>query len=173
VDLPTWAFWAALAAMAVGLVGVILPVIPGVGFIWLVALIYAVAERFATVDPLTFAALTVLAAIGVTSDFWMSQAGAKVAGASITSIIAAVVAGSMGAILGAAFLGIGAVPGAILGAFLGVALAEWYQHKDWRKAFKAAGGWLVGCTLSGVVQLLIAALMIAIFVWQALRGQGA
>ena len=165
--LPAWAFWVALGAMVVGLLGVVLPVIPGVGFIWLVALVYAIVERFATVDGITFAALTVLGVIGVTADLWMSQAGAKVGGASITSMLVAIAAGSIGAVLGAAFLGIGAVPGAIVGAFLGVVLAEWYQRRDWREAFKAAGGWLVGCTLSGVVQFFIALLMIVIFIWQA------
>ncbi len=168
--LPMWAFWLALAAMAVGLIGVILPVVPGVGFVWLVVLVYAVAERFATIDLMTFAVLTVLGAIGLTADLWMSQAGAKVGGASGWSLLAGLVLGAIGAIVGAIFLGVGAVPGAIVGTIAGVVLAEWYRRKDWREAFKAGGGWLVGCTLSGGVQFLIAILMILIFVWQALRG---
>jgi hypothetical protein len=168
--LPKWVFWLALAAMLVGMVGVVLPVIPGVGFIWLVVLSYAIAERFATIDPLTFAVLTVLGAIGVSADLWMSQAGAKVGGASVWSLLAGLVLGAIGAVLGLAFLGVGAVPGFIIGAVAGVILAEWYRRGDWREAFKAGGGWLVGCTLSGVVQFLISILMILIFVWQALRG---
>ena len=168
--LPKWAFWVALVAMFVGLVGVILPVVPGVGFIWIVVLIYAIAERFATIDPFTFAVLTILGAIGLSADLWMSQTGAKVGGASVWSILAGLVVGAIGAIVGLAFLGVGAVPGAIVGAILGVVLAEWYRRKDWRQAFKAAGGWLIGCTLSGGVQFLIAILMILIFVWQVSRG---
>jgi uncharacterized protein YqgC (DUF456 family) len=179
--LPTWAFWIALAAMAVGLIGVILPIVPGVGFVWIVVLIYAIVERFATIDPITFAVLTILGMVGFSADLWMSQLGAKAGGASIRSLLAGLVLGAIGAVgalvlgavgaaFGLAFLSIGAVPGAIVGAVLGVFLAEWYQRKDWREAFKASGGWLVGCTLSGGVQLLIAILMILIFVWQALRG---
>ncbi len=168
--LPMWAFWVALATMIVGLIGVILPVVPGVGFIWLVVLVYAVAEHFATIDPITFAVLTVLGAIGFTADLWMSQVGAKVGGASVWSLLAGLVLGAIGAIVGLVFLGIGAVPGAIVGAIAGVILAEWYRRKDWREAFKAGGGWLVGCTLSGGVQFLVAILMILIFVWQALKG---
>jgi len=170
VILPMWAFWVALATMIVGLIGVILPVVPGVGFIWLVVLVYAVAEHFATIDPITFAVLTVLGAIGFTADLWMSQVGAKVGGASVWSLLAGLVLGAIGAIVGLVFLGIGAVPGAIVGAIAGVILAEWYRRKDWREAFKAGGGWLVGCTLSGGVQFLVAILMILIFVWQALKG---
>ena len=168
--LPSWAFWVALVAMLAGLIGVILPIVPGVGFIWLVALVYAIAERFATIDPITFAVLTILGAIGLSADLWMGHAGAKIGGASVWSLLAGLVAGAIGAILGLVFLGIGAVPGAIVGTVLGIVLAEWYRRKDWREAFKAAGGWLVGCTLSRGVQFLVAILMILIFVWQVLRG---
>jgi len=168
--LPMWVFWVALAAMIVGLIGVILPIVPGVGFIWIVVLIYAIAERFTTIDPITFVVLTVLAAIGVSADLWMSQAGAKIGGASIWSLLAGLVLGAIGAIIGLVFLGVGAVPGAILGTILGIVLAEWYRHRDWREAFKVGGGWLIGCTLSGGVQFLISILMIVIFVWQVLRG---
>jgi len=171
VVLPLWAFWVALVVMIVGLIGVILPVVPGVGFIWIVVLVYAIAERCATIDPITFTVLTILGAIGLTADLWMSQVGAKVGGASVWSLLAGLVLGAIGAIVGLAFLGVGAVPGAIVGAVAGIILAEWYKRKDWREAFKAGGGWLIGCTLSGGVQLLIAILMILIFVWQALlRG---
>jgi hypothetical protein len=156
--------------MLIGLIGVILPIVPGVGFIWLVALVYAIAERFATIDPLTFAALTILGAIGLSADLWMGHAGAKVGGASIWSLLAGLVLGAIGAIVGLVFLGIGALPGVIVGTVLGIVLAEWYRRRDWREAFKAAGGWLIGCTLSGGVQFLVGILMIVIFAWQVWRG---
>jgi len=165
-----WAFWVALVAMFIGVLGVILPLVPGVGFIWIAVLVYAIAERFATIDPITFTVLTVLAVIGVSADLWVSHAGAKVGGASAWSLLAGLLLGLIGAIVGLVFFGVGAVPGAIVGAVLGIVLAEWYRRKDWREAFKAGGGWLVGCTLSGGVQFLISVLMIVIFVWQALRG---
>ncbi|MDY6875169.1 MAG: DUF456 family protein [Chloroflexota bacterium] len=168
--LPMWVFWVALAVMTVGLLGVILPVVPGVGLVWLAMLVYAIAEQFATIDPFTFSILTVLGAIGFTADLWMSHAGAKVGGASIWSLLAGGGLGAIGAIVGLVFLGVGAIPGAIIGAVAGVVLAEWYQRRDWREAFKAGGGWLVGCTISGGVQFVIAVLMIVIFVWQVLRG---
>ena len=168
--LPMWAFWIAMAAMIVGLLGVILPIVPGVGFIWIVALVYAIAERFATIDPITFTVLTLLGAAGVSADLWMSQVGAKAGGASLASMLAGLALAAIGAIVGLFFLGIGAIPGAIVGAILGVFAAEWYRHKDWKEAFKASGGWLVGCTLSGGVQFLIAILMMLIFTWQVFRG---
>ena len=168
--LPMWAFWVAIGAMVIGLIGVILPIVPGVGFVWIVVLVYAIAERFATIDAITFTVLTILGAIGVSSDLWVSQAGAKLGGASMWSLVAGLVLGAVGAIVGLIFLGVGAIPGAILGAVLGIVAAEWYRRGDWREALKVGGGWLVGCTFSGGVQFLIAILMIAIFVWQVLRG---
>ena len=51
--LPEWAFWAALAVMAVGLLGTLIPVLPDIWLIWLAALAYALAEHFATIDPLS------------------------------------------------------------------------------------------------------------------------
>jgi len=165
-----WTLWVALIAMALGLLGIILPVVPGVGFVWLVILIYAVAEQFAAIDPITFTILTILGAIGSTADLWMSQIGAKAGGASLWSLMAGLLLGAIGAIVGLAFAGTGAIPGAIVGAIAGVVLVEYYKRKDWREALKAGGGWLIGCTLSGAVQLVIAIFMILIFIWQVSRG---
>jgi uncharacterized protein YqgC (DUF456 family) len=179
--LPMWAFWAALIAMLVGLLGVFLPLVPGVGLIWLVALVYAIAEGFATIDPITFAALTILGAIGVTSDIWMSKLGAKLGGASFQALLGGLGLGILGAILGILLgligllagmplLEIGAVPLAIVGALLGVFLVERHIRGDWREALKACGGWLIGCALSGIVQGGISVLMILLFIWQAMKG---
>ncbi len=168
--LPEWAFVAALIAMFVGVIGVILPVVPGVGFIWIAVLIYAIAERFAAIDAITFTILTVLGVIGFTADLWMTQVGAKAGGASPLSLLVGFLLGVVGALAGAIFLGVGAIPGAIVGAIAGVIIAEYHRREDWNEALKAGGGWAAGCLLSGGVQFLIAILMIFIFVWQVLRG---
>jgi uncharacterized protein YqgC (DUF456 family) len=172
--LPVWAFWVALAVMFIGLLGVVLPGVPGVGLIWIAALVYAIAERFTVIDPLTFVALTILAALGVTSDIWVSQAGGKVAGASWQAMLASLGLGLLGALIGLLFGGVGALPGGVIGALLGVTLVEYYHRRDWKEAAQAGGGWIVGCLVSGVVQLVISLLMIGLFVWQfiwqAMRG---
>ena len=128
---------------------------------------YAIAEGFATIDPLTFVVLTILGTVGFTADLWMTQIGAKAGGASLWSLLAGCLLGTIGAVLGFVYLGIGVGLGAVLGALLGIIVAEWARHKNLRDAIKAGGGWLIGCTLAGVLQLLIAALMIVIFAWQA------
>lgn len=168
--LPMWAFWVALGVMLVGLVGVILPVVPGVGLIWIAALVYAIAEGFATVDPITFAVLTVLAAAGLTADIWVSHTGGKLGGASWKALLAGLGLGGVGFLLGLVLGGVGAVPGGIIGALVGVLLVEYLERKDWKEAARAGVGWAVGCLLSGAVQLVVGLAMILIFIWQALKG---
>jgi uncharacterized protein YqgC (DUF456 family) len=170
MPLPAWALPVTLLAMIIGLVGVFVPVVPGVALIWIAALLYAIAEQFATIDAPTFVVLTVLAAIGVTTDLWTSPVGARVGGASLPAILVAIVTGAIGALIGLLFFGVGVVPGGLLGALLGIVLMEWRMGKNWEEASKAAGGWLIGCLLSTFFQAIIAILMIVIFTWQALRG---
>jgi len=167
---PTWVFWVTVVVMLVGLAGVILPGIPGVGLIWVAALVYAIVERFATVDPATFAVLTLLGVTGVTSDVWVSHAGGRMGGASWQALLAGLGLGIVGFLVGLFVGGIGAVPGGAVGALLGILLVEYVRRKDWKEAVRAGAGWLVGCLFSGVVQLFISLVMIVIFVWQVLRG---
>jgi uncharacterized protein YqgC (DUF456 family) len=164
------AFGIAFALLVVGLLGVILPAIPGVGFMWVVILVYAVLERFATIDPYAFVALTVLGLAGSTADLWMGQLGAKVSGASIWSTLASIAGALLGGWIGLLFAGIGAVPGAVIGSVSAVFLAEYLKHREWKPAWRATLGVMVGFTLSTVVQFCIGVAMLAIFVWQVMRG---
>ena len=151
-----------------GLVGTLIPALPGIELIWLAALVYAVAERFATIDPLTFAALTALAAIGITANIWASHLGSRLGGASWQALLAGLGLGALGFIIGLFVGGVGAVPGGLIGALAGVLLMEYRRRKDWRGAARAGTGWLVGCLLSGFIQMAVGIVMILIFVWQGL-----
>jgi uncharacterized protein YqgC (DUF456 family) len=62
------------------------------------------------------------------------------------------------------------LPGAIIGAVLGVLLVELIRLGDLRRALKAGGGWAIGWALATVLQLGIALVMVAIFVWQITQG---
>ncbi len=167
--LPEWAFWLTLGVMALGLIGVMIPILPGLELIWIAALIYAIAERFATIDPLTFIALTILAAIGITASIWASHLGSKLGGASWQALLAGLGLGALGFIVGLIAGGIGALPAGLIGAFVGILLVEYHRRKDWKETARAGTGWLVGCLLSGAVQFIVGITMILLFVWQA-RG---
>ncbi len=168
MSLPEWAFWLTLGVMVVGLIGTVIPFLPGVELIWLAALIYAIAERFATIDPLTFAALTALAAIGITANIWASHLGSRLGGASWQALLAGLGLGAAGFIVGLFVGGIGAVPGGLIGALVGVLLVEYHQRKDWKEVARAGTGWLAGCLLSGLIQMILGMMMILLFIWQGL-----
>jgi len=168
MGLPMWVFWVALTVMTIGLLGILVPIFPDIVFIWFVILIYAIADGFQAIDPLTFVGLTGLAALGFSAEFLMSQIGAKAGGASTWSLLFAILVAAFGAALGFFFLGIGAVPGAFLGALAGLIAAEWHRRRDWGQTMRVVGGWLIGYFLSVGVQLFIGILMIAVFAWQVL-----
>ena len=158
-------FWltVTLTAMFISLLGVLLPLVPGVALIWLVALVYAIAEGFKNIDPITMIVLSVIALPGISADIWVSSLGAKAGGASLWSIVASLVGGVVG------FL-VSTLPGAIIGALVGLMAVELLRAKDWRQALKASGGWIAGWLLSAVVQIITGVIMIAIFWWQAMGG---
>ena len=167
---PSWTFYLAILLLLLGLAGVVLPALPGVGLMWVVVLVYAIAERFATIDPLSFTVLTLLGFAGATSDFWLGQLGAQVAGASVWSTVWGTVGALLGGLIGFLFAGLGAVPGMWIGSVLGVLLNEYRERRDWRAAWKAVTGLAIGSVLSIAVETVIGLAILAIFVWQVLRG---
>ncbi len=166
----TAAFTIAMMVMIIGLVGVILPVVPGLVLIWLGALGFAIAEKFASIDPLTFAFITIMTLIGVSADIWMTQLGGRLGGASFRSQLMGVAGGIIGALLFLVFGGISAGVGAIIGSIAGVFGAEWFRYRDWGRAIRSGAGWLLGWIASTLLQLTVGGLVIALFVWQAFRG---
>ncbi len=153
----------ALVFMFIGLLGVLLPFVPGVTLIWLVALIYAIAEGFENIDPVTMVVLSLIALPGITADIWVTNLGAKAGGASFWSIAGSLLGGVIGFV-------VANLPGALIGSLVGLIAVELVRAKDWRQALKASGGWIAGWLFSTVVQLVIGAIMIALFWWQAKGG---
>lgn len=163
-----WLFWIALLAMIVALPGVFLPFFPDLIVIWVVALIYAIAEGFAAIDPRTFIGLTLLAGLGLSAELCMSYTGAKLGGASNRSLVIGLLTGVLGGVVGLVFLGVGLGPGALLGGLAGLLVSEWYWRRDWGNTLRIVGGWLGGYMLSVGFQLVIGITMILVFAWQVL-----
>jgi uncharacterized protein YqgC (DUF456 family) len=175
VDLNTllqaFAFGLAVAFILIGIIGVIVPVLPGILLIWLTILAYAILERFQSIDWITFTMITLIALAAGTADIWMSLFGSKKGGASILSMVYGIV----GAIIGFFALGIvaplvGSLFGGILGYSAGVLLGQYQKQRDWNLAIKASLGGLAGWGVATAIQFSAGMFILAIFVWQVLKG---
>jgi uncharacterized protein YqgC (DUF456 family) len=153
----------AALVMLLGLAGVVLPVLPGLALVWAAALGYGLLAGWGTSGPWLFALITLLGAVGLGSELWVTGAGARVAGASIWSIAAGIVLGLIGLLFFSPI-------GALVGLTLGILGAEYFRLRDWRKALSAAGGTLAGCGVSYGVKLLLGMAMIGAWVAWVLIG---
>jgi uncharacterized protein YqgC (DUF456 family) len=140
----------------VGLVGIVLPLIPGMLLVWLAVLFYVLSEGFTLITPGWFAAITLIALITGTADFWLPLLGARKTGASWQALVAGVVGGIIGTFM---------LPliGTIAGYAAGVLLAEYIRLGDWQPALRSGLGVLAGWGVATLLQFIGALLIIAIF----------
>jgi uncharacterized protein len=164
-------FGLTVAFILIGIIGVVIPILPGILLVWLSVLIYAIIEGFNSIDAVTFGFITLIAIVAGTADIWMTLFGAKTGGASIRSMIYGVIGAVVGfIILGAIAPIIGSLFGGILGYSAGVLLGQYQKQRDWKLAFKASLGGLAGWGVATIIQLGASFLILALFVWQALKG---
>lgn len=163
-------FGIAVVFILVGLVGVVIPLLPGTLLVWLTVALYTVAERlngFATIDPVTFVVITLIALVTGLSDLWLPLIGAKVSGSSFRSLMFGVI----GAIIGTFVLPIPLL-GSIIGYAVGILAGEYQRYGDWNRALRAGLGGVAGWGIATVIQLGGSLLILIIFVWQVLAYQG-
>jgi len=152
----------------VGLIGSILPILPGPLLIWLGAMLWAWTDGFRAVGWPTLVALGLLAVLAWVSDLILATVGTRKAGASWKAVVGAIIGGIAGAILLSGVIPvIGTVLGTIVGALIGILLAEYYDKRDWGRAYQASKGYIFGSVAARVLEVLLSLLMVAVFVWQA------
>lgn len=162
-------FGVTVAAMLIGLFGIMLPILPGVMLIWLAALGYAVVEGFTAVDWWTFAVITLITLVTVTSDFWLPLLGSKRGGASKRAMLFGLVGGILGfVVLTPMFPIAGSLFGGILGYAVGTLLGQYHKYRDWDAALKASVGGVAGWGVSMVIQMVGGLMIVLIFIWQVL-----
>jgi uncharacterized protein len=162
--LQTINFALAVLFMLVGMVGIVLPILPGTFLIWLTVFFFYVIERalgFAAIDPISFGAITAIAIVAGTSEFWLPLLGARRSGSSRR----AMVTGMIGAVIGTFALPIPLV-GTIVGYAIGVLLGEYQKHGEWDRAVRASAGGVAGWGVATLLQLGAGLLILILFVWQ-------
>ncbi len=156
--------------MLVGVIGCLIPVVPGNVLIGLSVVGFAWWNNFEQIGILVTVLLVLVSLVGATSDIWMPMLGAKSTGASGKAILGGIAGATIGFILGAFVLGIGALIGSLVGYFLGIFAVEYGRVKDTWQAAKAGIGGVVGWGITTVVQFLTGLGVFVAFIWLLLPG---
>ena len=170
MDLTT-IYWIVLALMGIGVIGAIIPGLPGSSIILVAILIWSIATNFAGIGlPLILIFAVLLLSAGV--EYLALYFGARQAGASSWSqygAIAGMILGFIGLLPTLPFGGplFGILFGAILGAFIGEYLYRSNLDSSARmqQALKASAGVVVASLIGNIIEALLAALAVAIFIY--------
>ena len=155
-----------IAVMLGGVIGSVIPAVPGSSLILTAIIIWGfVSSSFAAIKiPLIVTIIVLILSIGV--DFLAGYIGAKKAGASQWGQIGAIV----GLLLG--FFGLlpalpfgGPLLGVLFGPLLGAIVGEFLYQRNFMKAVKAGIGITVGTLLGNVIQGILAAGAVVVFIW--------
>ena len=149
-------FGVTLFFILVGLVGLIVPIFPGIVVIWLATLGYGIVAGFEVAGIIIFVILTLLMIAGTTVDNVLMAAGSRKGGASWWTIVAGLVAGTIGTIVFPPFGGLIAAPLVIL-------LIEFVRVRELNLAWRATGGMVIGWGLSFFVRLGIGIVMLLLW----------
>ena len=167
----TTIYWLVLAVMAIGVIGAIIPGLPGSSIILVAILGWSIATGFAGIGLsmiLIFAVLILSAGVEYLALYY----GSKQSGASKWSQYGAIIGMVMGfvGLLPALPIGgplFGVLLGAVIGAFVGEYLYRGQLDRDARvkQALKASTGIVVASVIGNVIEALLAALAVAIFIF--------
>jgi uncharacterized protein YqgC (DUF456 family) len=156
---------ATATVMIISLFGLLIPIYPGLTVIWAASLVYGILVGFKAlgwVAWLIFIVITLLMLFGNVIDNIVTGKKAYDSGASIWSVIVAMIAGVVGAIIWTPI-------GGLLVAPLALLLAEYYRQREWRKALESTRGWLVGLGWAFILRFLTGMAMIGLWLIWALN----
>ncbi|MDJ0590690.1 MAG: DUF456 family protein [Pleurocapsa sp. MO_226.B13] len=167
----TTIYWIVLAMMALGVIGALIPGLPGSSLILVAILIWSIATGFAGIG-LPMMLIFVVLILSAVVEYLALYFGLKQSNASKWSqygAIAGMVMGFVGLLPALPFGGplIGVLVGAVLGAFVG----EYLYRRDLdldtrvRQAFKASAGIVIASIVGNVIEALLAALAVGIFIY--------
>lgn len=147
--------------------GIILPILPGLFLIWLGAFFWAWGDGFQQIGWLTLAILGGLAVLGWGLDLVLAPAMSRGVGVSWRAIGGAVLGGFLGGIFLSFIPIFGTLAGVLIGAVVGMWYIEYRIRGDEAAATAAVSVYLRGVAVATLLNLLIAFIMIALFLWQA------
>ena len=153
-DIILWVL--AIILVGGGMVGLIFPALPGAPILYAGLFAAAWAEDFTHVGAKTLVVLGIMTVLTYVLDFLAGAFGAKRFGASRRAVIAA----TLGAIVGIFF----GIPGILLGPFIGAVVGELSNRPNLKAAGLAGIGATLGLALGVAAKLALAFAMLGIFV---------
>ena len=167
----TTIYWIVLAVMAIGVIGAMIPGLPGSSFILVAILGWSIATGFAGIGwPMILIFIVLI--LSALVEYIALYFGAKQSGASKWSqygAIAGMVLGFVG-LLPALPLG-GPLFGVLFGAVVGAFIGEYAYRSDLagsariQQAAKASAGIVIASLIGNIIEALLAALAVAIFIY--------
>ncbi len=155
IEIMAWTI--IISLFLTGMVGAFLPFIRGVIAILAAFVAYGLFFSFEPLGLWFWLIQIFIAATILLSDYMISVLGVKAFGGSKLSMWLSII----GLIVGPFMI---PVAGLIIGPFIGGMIGDWMDKKDWKQAYKAGLGAVVGLFSSAVVQILLQMFMILIFI---------
>ncbi len=159
-----------LILIGLGFIGLLLPILPGLPLIWAGAFVWAWGNDFQQVGWPTLIVLALFVLLGGALDLFLASAVSRRAGVSWRAIGGAILGGLLGGIFLSWIPILGTLAGALIGAVAGMWLVEFRIRGDEAAATAAVRAYLSGVAFATVINLFLAFIMLAIFLWQAFGG---
>ncbi len=142
--------------VGLGVLLTFIPTTPGIPYMLFVTGLFSVLTKFDVVKPWMLAVFAGITLLSIIVDYSAGLIGAKLGGASKTSVIVGLIGLVIGLIVFPPF-------GALIGLFAGVFLAELIEFKDHAKALKAASYSLVTTVIGALVNIALAITFFILF----------
>ncbi|HEY4479527.1 MAG TPA: DUF456 domain-containing protein [Candidatus Paceibacterota bacterium] len=148
--------------MVPGIAGVFIPIIPGIPYMFFIALLYGIADRFQTLSLSNVLFLGLIVLFGLVVDYLSGTLGAHIGGASRRSLLFGLAGAVVGLLLMPPF-------GGIIGVVVGVAFGEYMHKKKMHEIAKSAVGALVGVLTGMSINFTLALVFFISFVPFAIK----
>jgi uncharacterized protein YqgC (DUF456 family) len=144
------------ALMIPGLIAVLM-MLPGVSYLFIIALLYEIVDRFAHLTWKELCVLAGLTVISITVDQLSGFIGARWGGARGKTFLYGIAGVVVGTIIMPIF-------GGLVGLFIGIFIGETMRRKNPEQALKAATGSAIGTATGILINMCIALFFIALFI---------
>jgi uncharacterized protein len=162
-----WAFWGtwtlSVSLLTAGLLGAVVPYVPGPLVIFLASVLHAWLRPESGIGWWSVGLIGLMMLVTYALDFLSAAAGTKRYGGTKWGVVGVLIGGLVGMFF--------ALPGLILGPLIGGFVFEMaFAKMSLHGATKSTWGTIVGTVAGIAMRLAVSVVMVAIFIFDVLRG---